>query len=685
MGKYVKQFNTHSEYNTYITGNTKILPNVSYCEDNDEVHFNPWTDPRVIAKFNVEDVTEPVALYGADYGVIASELFSKVEIDGEEISISDLEDEDGYYTFETTGEHTVKYTLSDSEVISEGTFYDCSGLTSITIPNSVTSIGEYAFSGCIAFTSITIPSSVTSIGNGAFSDCDGLRSMSVESGNTVYDSRNNCNAIIETATNTLLCGCQNTIIPSSVTSIGSNAFGYCSSLTRITIPNSVTSIGDDAFRGCNSLTSITIPSNVTSIGSNAFGYCSSLRSISVESGNTVYDSRNNCNAIIETATNKLISGCQNTIIPSSVTSIGEYAFSGCIALTSINIPSSVTSIGVGTFNNCSGLTSITIPSNVTSIGDDAFTDCSGLTHITIPNSVISIGEYAFSGCIAFTSITIPSSVTSIGNGAFSDCDGLRSMSVESGNTVYDSRNNCNAIIETATNTLLCGCQNTIIPSSVTSIGSNAFGYCSSLTRITIPNSVTSIGDDAFRGCNSLTSITIPSNVTSIGSNAFGYCSSLRSISVESGNTVYDSRNNCNAIIETATNKLISGCQNTIIPSSVTSIGEYAFSGCIALTSINIPSGVTSIGSWTFQGCRGLTSVTIPSSVTNIGNSVFYGCSGLTSITSLAITAPTIQSNTFTNIKTAGTLYVLSGSTGYDVWMGTGNYYLGKYNWTKVEQ
>ena len=504
MGKYVKQFNTHSEYNTYITGNTKILPNVSYCEDNDEVHFNPWTDPRVIAKFNVEDVTEPVALYGADYGVIASELFSKVEIDGEEISISDLEDEDGYYTFETTGEHTVKYTLSDSEVISEGTFYDCSGLTRITIPNSVTSIGEYAFNGCIA-------------------------------------------------------------------------------------------------------------------------------------------------------------------------------------LTSINIPSSVTSIGVGTFNNCSGLTSITIPSNVTSIGDDAFTDCSGLTHITIPNSVISIGEYAFSGCIAFTSITIPSSVTSIGNGAFSDCDGLRSMSVESGNTVYDSRNNCNAIIETATNTLLCGCQNTIIPSSVTSIGSNAFGYCSSLTRITIPNSVTSIGDDAFRGCNSLTSITIPSNVTSIGSNAFGYCSSLRSISVESGNTVYDSRNNCNAIIETATNKLISGCQNTIIPSSVTSIGEYAFSGCIALTSINIPSGVTSIGSWTFQGCRGLTSVTIPSSVTNIGNSVFYGCSGLTSITSLAITAPTIQSNTFTNIKTAGTLYVLSGSTGYDVWMRTGNYYLGKYNWTKVEQ
>ena len=169
----------------------------------------------------------------------------------------------------------------------------------------------------------------------------------------------------------------------------------------------------------------------------------------------------------------------------------------------IVIEDGVTSIGRHAFDGCSGLTSVTIPNSVTSIEEDTFRGCSGLTSITIPNSVTSIGEGAFSGCSGLTSITIPNSVTSIGSSAFYGCSGLTSIKVENGNSKFDSRNNCNGIIETATNTLIKGFKNTIIPNSVTSIGSRAFWGCSGLTSITIPNSVTSLGGGAFYGCSGL--------------------------------------------------------------------------------------------------------------------------------------------------------------------------------------
>ena len=235
------------------------------------------------------------------------------------------------------------------------------------------------------------------------------------------------------------------------------------------------------------------------------GGCSSLTSLVVEEGNPSYDSRDNCNAIIETWSNKLVGGCKNTVIPNSVTSIGEGAFYGC------------------------GLTAIIIPNSVTSIGGGAFGGCSGLTSISIPNSVTSIDREAFGGCSGLTSIAIPNSVTSIGYDVFNGCSGLESIEVESNNEVYDSRENCNAIIMTAENKLVVGCKNTIIPSSVTTIGDAAFHWCSGLTAITIPEGVTTIEGGAFSWCTGLTSVSLPNSVTSIGNCAFQGCAGLEEV------------------------------------------------------------------------------------------------------------------------------------------------------------
>jgi hypothetical protein len=381
-------------------------------------------------------------------------------------------------------------------------------------------------------------------------------------------------------------------------------FSYRYSIKTLTIEQGVTSIGDMAFDGCSELTSVTIPNSVTSIGSSAFSGCSGL--ISVD-------------------------------IPNSVTSIGDWAFSRCSGLTSVDIPNSVTSIGSHAFYYCSELTSVTIPNSVTSIGEDAFSNCSGLTSITISASVTSIDESVFDGCSGLTSIdvevantkyssgdgvlfnkdkttlicypagktgatyTIPSSVTSIDSYAFSYCSGLTSM---------------------------------VIPNSVTSIGNYAFYGCSELTSVTIPSSVTSIGSGAFYGCSGLTSVTIPASVKSIGYSAFANCSKLTSIAVESANANYASDNG--VLFNKSKTKLLGypggKTGSYSIPASVTTIDTAAFYYCSVLTSVTIPNSVTSIGIYAFYYCSGLTSVTIPNSVTSIGSSAFDHCSGLTSVT-----------------------------------------------------
>ena len=333
-------------------------------------------------------------------------------------------------------------------------------------------------------------------------------------------------------------------------------------------------------------------------GMSYFWNCIKLSSIQVEETNPYYDSRNDCNALIETNTNKLILGCKNTVIPDTVTTIGSYAFDnidyyeGSVV---IEVPDSVTELEPYAFANTrcgtnldettiilgngitkipegafqySGITSIVIPEGVTEIADNAFEGCEALVSIQLPKSLKKIGNNAFNTCTNLKSIEIPSNLEEIGTYAFTDCESLKEVKG----------------LETSKITVLPG---------------QLFYRCYSLESVIIPETVTEIGETVFYECNKLLTINIPKNVNSItqvSGNLFYGCISLRKITVDSENTTYDSRNNCNAIIETATNTLITGCCRTTIPEDVETIGKYALNG-LPYTTIVIPNSVTTINGY----------------------------------------------------------------------------------------
>ena len=505
--------------------------------------------------------------------------------------------------------------------IGDYAFDNCTSLTSIEIPSGVTSIGDGAFAYCTSLTSIEIPSGVTSIRDYAFDNCTSLTSIEIPSGVTSIRDHafDNCTSLTSIE------------IPSGVTSIGNSAFKNCTSLASIEIPSSVTSIGNEAFAYCTNLTSIEIPSGVTSIENYAFSNCTSLNSINVDKDNQSYSSEDGI--LFDKEKKKLITYPagkkeKEYNIPSSVTSIGAGTFYGCRSLTRIEIPSSVTSIECLAFYGCTSLTSIEIPSSVTRIAAQVFYGCTSLTSIEIPSSVTSIGMWAFYNCTSLTSIEIPSSVASIGIYAFSRCVSLNSINVDKSNQEYSSEDGI--LFDKDKKELICYPaekkeKEYNIPSSVTSIGTYAFGNCTNLTRIEIPSSVTSIGGGAFDNCTSLTRIEIPSSVTSIGTYAFSWCVSLNSINVDKSNQEYSSEDGI--LFDKGKTKLITYPagkkeKEYNIPSGVTSIGGWAFYGCTSLTRIEIPSSITSIGGWAFSGCTSLTSIEIPSSVTSIGGYAF---------------------------------------------------------------
>ncbi len=567
------------------------------------------------------------------------------------------------------------------ESIEKYAFSNCKGLTTLHLPDSLTFIGTAAFGNCCGLNSINIPSSVTFIGEAAFSNCFGLTSVHITDLEAwckicfaTYNDNHGGNPLSH-AKKLYLNGELLTIlvIPSGVTSIENYTFYGCREITTIFIPDSVKSIGKRAFYGCRDLVSVYMPKSLTKIGSEAFYGCYGLKSVYIS------DLEAWCRlSFIDLYSNPLTYGhtlylngeiVTDLVAPDSIDYIPDYSFSGCNGLSSIQLPKNVNIIGISAFKDCTelkyveltdglrailsdafsgciSLTAVSIPDSVTSIDISAFSYCSDLSSIAvspnnpvfdsrqncnaiiqkhfndmptnaliigckntiIPEGVASIKDYAFCGCSGLTAVTIPDSVTKIGKEAFAYCSGISSIIVSQNNPVYDSRESCNAIIETATNTLILGCKNTIIP-----------------------NIIHKILDYSFSGCNELTSLTIPDSVTNIGNYAFSRCTGLSSITVSNNNPVYDSRELCNAIIETSTNSLLLGCKNSVIPDSVTSIGNSAFEECEYLINVTIPQSVTAIGDNAFKGNSRMVNVIIPNSVINIGAEAFSGCSGLSEI------------------------------------------------------
>ena len=484
---------------------------------------------------------------------------------------------------------------------------------------------------------------MASIGENAFQACSSLTSIIVSPANSTYDSRNNCNAIIESSSNTLIAGCKSTVIPDNVTTIGEKAFNGSSGLTSIAIPESVTSIQKDAFFGCSSLTSVTVPNSVKEIGRSAFESCTSLTSVSIGSG---------------------------------VTSIGERAFYGCSGLTKADFAS---------IESLCRISFATIESNPLSSAHHLYIGGQEVTDLVIPdNEVKSIGNYTFYGCSDLTSVTIGNWVKSIGEKAFTGCSGLTSVTLHSDAIASSGSSMCN----------IFGSQvkEYILDEYVKGIGNNAFEGCSELASVTLSNWMESIGERAFYGCSSLTSIIIPFYVTSIENYTFYGCSSLASVTIASrvktiGEKAFEGCHSLTSVTLSSTALISSGISlSTIFGSQVkeyilddgmTRVGDNAFEGCSCITSIIIPYHATSIGENAFSGCSSLTSVVIPFGVRSIGEKAFSGCSSLTSVTCWIAEPPTMGDDVFYEVpQSSATLYVEKSSVNdykaADQWKAFGN-------------
>ena len=535
----------------------------------------------------------------------------------------------------------------------------------LVIPNSVTSIGNSAFYGCSSLTSVTIPNSITSIGDQAFRGCSSLASMVVESGNTTYDSRENCNAVIETATNTLIAGCQNTIIPNSVTSIGDYAFYYCSSLTSITIPNSVTSIGSNAFSGCSSLEIITIGNSVTHIGYDVFERCSSLTSV-------IWNAKS-CSSLVTdegywysdryiTPFREIADQITTFIIGEDVKSIPNNLCCG-MSIDSIVIPNNVTQVGGAVFWGCSSLKSVTLSENISSLRsiqctpsnsrgwyDGFFEGCYSLTTITIPKGIKRIDYETFNGC-PLTSI--------IWNAQ--NCD---DFAYESRHWYYGS-DHINTPLRSTIKSITFG-------KDVQHIPAYLCYNLQELTSITISENIKTIGQYAFLGCNSLESVIweakactdfeptdklVPFYLISPQITSFTFGDSVEHI------PAYICNNMSNLTTITIPNNVISiGCHafyetGVYNNDSNWENGVLYINNCIvaAKTDISgtcqIKDDIRLIADAAFYDCDAITSTTIPNSVTSIGKSAFYDCDSLTLITlnSNAIVSKTYNLNSDINM------------------------------------
>lgn len=459
-------------------------------------------------------------------------------------------------------------------------FSGCTNLSSVSLGYGLQEIDYRAFQGCVNLTSITLPETLTYIESYSFSGCSNLTSINIPESVTYIGDRvfEGCNSlpIIDNVRYADTCAVENIdkeqeycIFKEGTRYLGGSGF-MGSKFSAVTIPDTVVQIGFQCFRNSHSLKTITLSNSITTIEEVSLANC----------------------------------GFESIVIPDSVTSIKREAFS-----------------------DCTNLKNVVIGKNVKTIAYGAFADCSSLTSIDIPDSVTGIGNLAFGGCYSLTAATIGSGFSETYGNIFFSCPALTTLSVSTANTSYDSRENCNCLINTSANTIMEGTNNSFIPEGIVAINGSAFTACSGLTSIDIPDSVTFIGNAAFCLCQQLTAITIGNGITSIEPMVFCWCTNLTNVS---------------------------------IPDTIVSIGENAFAFCTGLTSVHIGNGVASIG-----------------------EDAFYICTNLSSITTTATVAPSIYAETFYGVKRNGTLYHPSGSD-YSSWLSKNSYYLGYYNWTSQE-
>ena len=549
-------------------------------------------------------------------------------------------------------------TLPDSITsIGHDAFFGCTGLTSINIPDGVTRIGWQAFSYCSNLTDLDLPSALASIETGTFSACTGLTSITIPARVASIDSLafQGCTRLVTIAVEAgskhyisisgllfsvdgqRLVSCPAgkqgpIVIPAGVTAIEESAFNLCSSLTGVTLPVGLKSIGSNAFSNCNSLMSITIPASVVSIGSSVFFGCYSLSTISVESENTHYSS---VDGLLLTADMHTLLACPigkqgSLTIPQGITSIVSYAFATGSKLTNIMLPSGLISIGDQAFWNCTSLTSITIPATVTSIGSDAFGQCSSLGSFAVES-----GNGRYSSAAGLLLSTDGSTLIAFPAGKQGD------VTIAAGMTAIGSHAFSGALLRSVT-----------LPSGVISIPRSAFEDCRLLENITIPSSVISIADYAISGCNSLTAVTFLGDAPQIVSQPFFYSASKATAyylpgtygwlsqfgGIPTAQIVSPAADFSYAISSgrVTITRYNGSAEVVVIPETiegmpVTAIGGSAFFQRTSLTSITLPAGVTGIGDFAFSGCTSLPSITIPASVTSIGSGTFALCTSMTSI------------------------------------------------------
>lgn len=583
--------------------------------------------------------------------------------------------------------------MTDYESPSSSPFYQMTNLEHLVTENGVTRIGDSAFYGCNALSDIALADSVTDIGNRTFYSCASLAEAALGSGLTTIDYF-------------AFYGCALTEVtfPASLQTIGNDAFSHCNALTQVTLPGTLHTVGSSAFTYCEALQSVVIEAGIDTMGSAVFSNCTALSDVTLANGVTIIESNtfDGCSSLSNVQLpdslfligNQAFKGCTSlsalslphrlaTIeagafvgctglteltLPVSLTTIGNTAFADCVNLTT-QLPSQLQSLGSEAFRNCLALTTITIPDTLTNLANSVFNGCSGLTSVTLSETLTSIGNYSFYHCSALNAIAIPAATEAIGNNAFTGCSGLTSITVDSDNTVYDSRGGCQAIIETATDRLIIGCRNTVIPNGVTRLENYAFSGNTALTAIVIPSSVTAIGTHVFDGCTALTAVTVPDNVTTLGEYTFSGCTSLESITLPSQlKTVSKGLlSGCTALeavtipttVKTIEAYAVQGCSSLTalsLPDGITSLGSSAFADCIQLQSVNIPSGISSLPSRAFSNCAALTGITIPGNIRSIGTYAFSGCSSLTAV-DLPNTVTTLSIGAFRDCSSLGHIYI----------------------------